>query len=206
MIRSIVLCAALALVLAATNGVGRSQSQEGGPNYGARRFEPLYETGRLPPPTDENGWPADWDEQPHLSLDVFGVTREFTATREYRNRSAYGDRPYGRDGYGNGPNAPYGSGRGPYGRRGFSGRESNRDLFSSDSGFALRYGNPGHGFAYGQYPPPFGYPGPAYGLYPPSFGYGAYGGYPPYPGYGLPYGGNGLMVQPPGGYLPYFGW
>ncbi len=259
MIRSIVVCAALVLVLAATDRVGRSQSTGGEPaptvlpdrdpavvksspdgrealaTYGSRRFGPLYEAGRTPPPTDDVGWPADWDQWPHLSVEVFGLTREFNATRDYRSRpGVYGDRgsnarrpfgpqdygngPYTPHGNGNGPYAPHGYGNGPYGRQGYGngpyaphgygGGWENRDLFSSDSGFALRYGYPGSGAVNGQYPPSFGYvdPGSAYGLYPPWFGYGAHGGQMPYYGYGLPQWGNGLMFQPPGRYGPYFGW
>lgn len=211
MIRSIVICAALVFVLAATKSVCGQSSE------GSRRFGPLYDEGRPPPPTDENGWPADWDERPHLSLDVFGVTSEFNATREYRNgSSAYGERPYGRDrydngpygshGYGNGPNGARGYVNGPIGPRGYGNGWGNRDLFSSDSGFALRYGHPGTGPAYDAYPPSFGYPGPAYGVYPSPYGYGAYGRHPAYYDYGHRYRGDRMMVEPPGQYLPYFGW
>jgi hypothetical protein len=205
MIRTIVVCAAF--VVAASSIVGRSQSPEGQVNYGSRRFDPLYEEERQPPPTDENGWPADWDQRPHLSLDVFGVTREFNTTRDYSNGPlSYADRPYGRHGYGNGPHASHGYGRGPYGPRGDPVGRGNHDYFSSDSGFALRYGYPGQDSAYGAYPPSFGYPGPAYGLYPTPFGYGPYDGPPPYYGYGPPHWGGGSIIEPPGSYRRYFGW
>ena len=263
MSRSIVVGAALALVVAACN-LGHSQSREGEPApsalpepagaeaknspaegeaitvYGARRYGPLYEVGRLPPPTDDRGWPADWEKWPHLSIDVFGLSREFSSTRENRNGpSAYGDLPsyghlpYGTNGHGNGPygpngygNVPYGPnghGVGPYGPNGYGngayaphgyghapqhgyGRGfGNRDLFSSDSGFALRYGYPESGSGDGQYAPSFGQfgLGAAYGVYPPWLGYGPYGWQPPYFGYGPGYWGGGPR---PGGYGPYFGW
>jgi hypothetical protein len=227
MIRSIVVCAALAFVLAATNSVGLSQSRKGEAartplrdrdrtavtsstdagglvtTYGSRRFEPLYEGGRPAPSTDDAGWPADWEKWPHLSVEIFGATREFNATREYRNNpSAYGDdQSYSRRSY-----EPHSYGNGPYTPRGYGRGWGNRDLLSSDSGFVLRYGYPGPGSAYGQYPPSFGYSGPAYGLHPPSYGYGAYGGHPAYYDYGPRYWGDGLMVEPPGRYMPYFGW
>jgi hypothetical protein len=34
--------------------------------YGSRRFDPYYEPGRLPPPTDPStGWPLDWSLGPY---------------------------------------------------------------------------------------------------------------------------------------------
>jgi len=248
-IRSIVVCAASALVLAASNNVGRSQSRDGEAaatslrdrdravaksstdaaevvtTYGFRRFGPHYEASRSTPPTDDVGWPADWDKWPHLSVDIFGLTREFNSTREYQNSpSTYGDHqsyarrpsgphrygngPYAPHGYGSGPYAPHGYGNGWYAPNGYGSGSRNRDLFSSESGFALRYGYPGSHSDFGQYPPAFDYPGigSGYGMYPPPFGYGAHGGQPPYYGYAPPYWGDGWMVEPPGRYGPYFGW
>jgi hypothetical protein len=242
--RSIVVGAVFALVVAACN-LGRSQRQEPVPApselpdpggvlsqpstpadeatvvYGARRYGPLYEEGRLPPPTDDRGWPADWEKWPHLSIDVFGLSREFSSTREYRNGPSvygnhlpYGHGPYGPNGYGNGPFGPngagpygsYGYGTGAYAPHGFGRGWGNRDLFSSDSGFALRYGYPDSGPGDGQNSPSFGQfgLGAAYGVYPPWFGYGPYGWQPSYFGYGPGFWGG--VPRPYGGYGPYFGW
>ncbi len=245
MIRNLVAWAALALVLATTSRIARSQSQSGGtspdprqqreqsavlpaeasPTLGLRRFGPLYEAGRPAPATDDQGWPADWDQRPHLSLDIFSATREFNSTRDFRRGpagygpSAYGPSAYGSPpSYGGSPNAPYAYGNGAYPPPGYANGgyapqdyrsgSGSRNLFSSDSAFALRYGYPGESAGYGVNPPPFGYPAPGspYAFYPPPFGYGPYGGYPPQPGYGPGYWGGGLIGAPPGRYGPYFYW
>ena len=267
-IRSIVACVASLYVVATTSQFSFGQpsheatptpsfanravaQQAAAPNeavttLGLRRFGPLYEAGRLPPATDDKGWPADWDQWPHLSLDIFSATREFSSTRDYRHgpwangghpsfggypayggSPAYGGPPAAPYAHGNGAYAPPGYGGGFHGPQGYgsglggsglggsglggSGLGSgsvSRNLFSSDSGFALRYGYPGDNAGYGFYPPPFGYPfpGSGYASYPPPFGYGPYGGYPPHYGYGPGYWGGGLIGAPPGRYPPYFYW
>jgi hypothetical protein len=217
--RIIVVKAALAMAVMASSRISHGQEQEAAqpppnavlqapieesqPTLGARRFGPIYEPGRLPPATDENGWPADWDERPHLSVDIFGATSEFSATREFDRR------PYGAgQHFGRGPYGQRGYGHGPYAGRGFGRGSENRDLFSSDSAFVLRYGYPGERSAFETYPPWLGAPGfgPAYGPYSPWYGYTPYGGYPSYFGYGPGSWAGATPVPPPAGYGGYFGW
>jgi hypothetical protein len=174
--------------------------------YGSRRFGPLYEPSR-PPPSTSNGWPADWAGQPHLALDVFGMTQDLSSTYDYgyHRRGFTGYAPYGgaigAGGMYGGPNS-FGQ-RDPYGS--YGGGWNNGSIFGSNSGFALRYGNPGAGPSLGIYSTPLVYPpyGPAYGAYPPAYGYGPYGVPPPYPG-SWPGGWSGSAF--PGAYPPYFYW
>jgi hypothetical protein len=52
--------------------------------YGSRRFDPLYEPGRPPPPTDPvTGWPLDWSFGP------------FTLVGGFRAPFAFRFSPYG---------------------------------------------------------------------------------------------------------------
>jgi hypothetical protein len=241
-IRNLEICAFAALICLAAGNVGSGQNAENPatdsaaperestaaqnaeqtPTTGARRFGPLYEEGRPPPATDDRGWPADWDKWPHLSVDVFGATRELNATRDFRNGGfpfghraplgygagapfGYGNGVHAPMGYGAGPYGGFGYGAGPFGPRGFGRGWDNRDFFSADSGFALRYGYPPQS-SNNDERPSIGYAAPAYGPYPPPYGYGAYGGYLPYSGYGPRFWGPEPMMGFPGGYGPYFGW
>ena len=209
MFRIIVVHAVFALVVTASSRVGHSQEQQASvedsqsATLGARRFGPIYEQGRLPPATDENGWPADWDERPHLSVDIFGASSEFSASREFDRR------PYGAgQRFERGPYGQRGYGHGPYAGRGFGRGWGNRDLFSSDSAYVLRYGYPGERSVFEAYPPWLGAPGYGlpYGAYSPPYGYAPYGGYPPHFGYGPGNWADGMPVPPPGAYGGYFGW
>jgi hypothetical protein len=223
-IRSQVVSAALICILAGMNSSGRGQSPDQDiTTLGLRGFSPIYEARRPPPATDANGWPADWDQWPHLSLNVFNATSDFTATRNYRGGPiGYGGYPYGSPAqspyaYGNG-NYPPAYGNGPFVPPGYGGGWGSSNLFSSNSAFALQYGNPGSGNSgsgnpvsgpsLGIYSAPYGYPGfgPGYAFYPPPFGYGPYGWYPPQYGYGAAYWGGGPIGAPPGRFGPYFYW
>lgn len=42
--------------------------------YGSRRFDPYYEPGRLPPPTDPaTGWPVDWSPGPYSLVGAYSA-------------------------------------------------------------------------------------------------------------------------------------
>jgi hypothetical protein len=79
MFRFFLYCVATALLCALTTTLASAQGfDESGAQrflsdpgelvtlYGSRRYGPLYEPGRAPPPTDpDTGWPVDWSVGPY---------------------------------------------------------------------------------------------------------------------------------------------